>query len=96
MEVLLQFREFKRPLSIIPSEACKTIAGELRSMGVEDAVVTVASDDRKVEKGTFLLQKWSTRQVLETGVCVVCPWHVLVHCIGIGHYSYSLINVLSK
>lgn len=71
LEVLLQFREFKRPLTIIPSEACRTIASELRSMGVEGAMVTVASDDRKVEKGTFLLQKWSTRQVLETCVCVL-------------------------
>ncbi len=60
VEVLFEFREYKRPLSIIPSDACMTIAGELRRMGVDDAVVTVTVAG-KVEKGNYLLKKWSTR-----------------------------------
>lgn len=61
LEVLFEFNEFKRPLSLAPSEVCQIISRELGRMGVEDAVVTVAGEQKKLVKGVFLLQKWSSR-----------------------------------
>ena len=64
LEVLFEFKESRRQLSIVPSDVCKVVSGELASLGKEDSVVELSrgqSSKASQNPHVYLLQRWSSK-----------------------------------
>ncbi len=57
VEVLFEYKDSRKELSVIPTEVCETIAQELKGLGIEGSVVVSFSGG----SGDFLLQKYSSK-----------------------------------
>ena len=64
LDVLFEFKESRRQLSVAPCDVCEIVSGELNSLGKEGSIVELSrgqSSKASYNPHVYILQRWSPK-----------------------------------